>query len=75
MFAMAILRLSDLPPDPTDERVYDLNPLRERGFQFACDAANGIESVAVKKLRLAAKFVKEDRITLEANAAANREAI
>ncbi len=34
MFATEILKLSELPPDPSDERVYDLNPLRERGFQF-----------------------------------------
>jgi hypothetical protein len=75
MFATAILGLPDLPPDPEDERVYDLNWLRERGFQFVYDPASGIQSVAVKKLRLSAKFVKGDRITLEANAVANREAI
>jgi hypothetical protein len=75
MFATAILNLPVLPTDPEDERVYDLNPLRERGFQFVYDAASGIESVAVKKLRLSAKFVKGDRITLEADAAARAEAI
>ena len=75
MFATEILKLSELPPDPTDERVYDLNPLRERGFQFVYDPASGIQSVAVKKLRLSAKVVKGDRITLEADAATNREAI
>jgi hypothetical protein len=69
------LNLPVLPTDPEDERVYDLNPLRERGFQFVYDAASGIESVAVKKLRLSAKFVKGDRITLEADAAARAEAI
>ncbi|MFL5268247.1 MAG: hypothetical protein ACJ8AH_16915, partial [Stellaceae bacterium] len=30
MFATAILKLPELPPDPKDERVYDLNPLRHR---------------------------------------------
>ncbi|MGB8029562.1 MAG: hypothetical protein WCF30_07835 [Terracidiphilus sp.] len=75
MFATAILKLSDLPPDPTDDRVYDLNPLRERGFQFAYSPESGIQSVAVKKLRLSSKVVKGDRITLEADVAANREAI
>jgi hypothetical protein len=75
MFATAILGLPELPPDPEDERVYDLNPLRERGFQFVYDAASGIESVAVKKLRLSSKVVKGDRITLEADATARREAI
>lgn len=75
MFATAILGLPELPPDPDDERLYDLNPLRERGFQFVYDPASGIESVAVKKLRLSSRVVKGDRITLEADASARREAI
>jgi hypothetical protein len=75
MFATAILKLSELPPDPSDDRVYDLNPLRERSFQFVYGPASGIQSVAVKKLRLSSKVVKGNRITLEADAAARREAI
>ncbi|MFZ0663975.1 MAG: hypothetical protein WAM66_14900 [Acidobacteriaceae bacterium] len=75
MFAAAILGLPELPPDPDDTRIYDLNPLRERGFQFDYDPASGIESVAVKKLRLSAKYVTGDRITLETDAATRREAI
>ena len=72
MFATAILKLPGSPPDPDDGRIYDLNPLRERGFQFVYDAASGIESVAVKRLRLSSKVVKGDRITMEADAAASR---
>jgi hypothetical protein len=75
MFATEILKLTELPPDPEDERVYDLNPLRERGFQFVYDPASGIQNVAVKKLRITSKVIKTDRITLEADAAARREAI
>lgn len=75
MFAVTILGLPELPPDPEDERVYDLNPLRERGFQFVYDPTSGIQSVVVKKLRLSSKLVKGDRLTLEADAAANHEAI
>ncbi len=75
MFATEILKLSELPADPKDERVYDLNSLRERSFQFVYDPASGIRSVAVKKLRLSSRAVKGDRITLEADAAARREAI
>ncbi|MFZ0663551.1 MAG: hypothetical protein WAM66_12715 [Acidobacteriaceae bacterium] len=75
MFAAAILGLPELPPDPDDTRIYDLNPLREHGFQFDYDPDSGIEGVAVKKLRLSSKFVKGDRITLEADAATRREAI
>ena len=32
MFAQAILKLDGLPPDPKDERVYDLSPLLQKGF-------------------------------------------
>jgi hypothetical protein len=35
MFAVTILGLPELPPDPEDERVYDLNPLRERSFSLS----------------------------------------
>jgi len=75
MFATEILKLAELPPDPSDERVYDLNPLRERGFQFIYGPETGIQRVAVKKMRLSSKVVPGDRITLEADAAARREAI
>ena len=75
MFADAILKLSELPPDPTDERVYDLNPLRERSFQFIFEMGSGIQSVAVKKLRLSSKIIPGDRITVEADASRNPEAI
>ncbi|MFZ1084393.1 MAG: hypothetical protein WAN35_05475 [Terracidiphilus sp.] len=69
MFSTAILGLPELPPDPDDERVYNLNPLRERGFQFVYDPASGIERVTVKKLRLSSRVKRGDRITLEADAA------
>ena len=34
MFATAILKLPELPPDPKDERIYDLNPLRRAGLSI-----------------------------------------
>lgn len=42
MFATAILKLPELPPDPKDERIYDLNPLCQKGFDFVYDAGSGI---------------------------------
>lgn len=45
MFAQAILKLDKLPPDPKDERVYDLDPLKSKGFEFHCQPASGIEKV------------------------------
>ena len=75
MFATAILKLPELPPDPNDGRIYDLNPLRQKGFDFVYDAGSGIQDVAVKKLRLSSKVKKADRITLEADPIHNRDAV
>jgi hypothetical protein len=75
MFATAILKLAELPPDPQDERVYDLNPLRQKGFDFVFDVVSGIQYVAVRKLRLSSKVKKGDRITLEADANNNPDAV
>lgn len=75
IFAQAILKLDELPSDPQDERVYDLNPLRERGFQFVFDRWDGIESVSVKKLRLSSTVKSGDRIILEADPTRDRSAV
>jgi hypothetical protein len=75
MFAQAILKLDGLPPDPKDERVYDLNPLLQKDFNFIYDAGSGIERVTVKKLRLSSRVIKGDRITLEADSSDNADAV
>lgn len=67
MFATAILKLGELPTDPKDERVYDLGPLWQKGFEFTYAVGSGIEKVALKKLRLSSRFNKGERITLEAD--------
>lgn len=67
MFATAILKLPELPADPKDGRVYDLNPLRESSFDFIYEPSSGIKDVEVKKLRLSSKVKKGDRITVEAD--------
>jgi hypothetical protein len=75
MFADAILQLAGLPPDPDDERVYDLHLLRQRGFNFVFTAESGIQDIAVKKMRLSSSVKKGDRITLEADTAADKHAV
>ncbi len=75
VFATAILKLPELPDDPKDDRVYDLNPLRQKGFEFVYHADSGIQDVAVKKLRLSSRVKQGDRITLEADVTGNRNAI
>ena len=75
IFAVAILQLPELPPDPKDERVYDLNSLRHKSFDFTYTVGSGIENVVVKKLRLSSKVKKGDRITLEADSVSNPGAV
>lgn len=75
MFAQAILKLDGLPPDPKDERVYDLSPLLQKGFNFSYDAGSGIERVTVKKLRFSSRVIRGDRITLEADSSDNPDAV
>jgi hypothetical protein len=75
MFATAILKLDELPPDPKDTRVYDLAPLLQKDFNFTYEVGSGIEEVTVKKLRLSSKVKKGDRITLEADTSQNHHAV
>lgn len=75
MFATAILKLPELPPDPKDKRVYDLAPLSQKSFQFLPAIGSGIEKVLVKKLRLSSRITKGDRLTVEADATHNANAV
>ena len=75
MFATAILKLERLPPDPTDQSVYDLEPLGGRGFGFVYDIGSGIEKVRVMRLGLSSLKREGDRITVEADASENPEAV
>ena len=75
MFAQAILKLDKLPPDPKDERVYDLDPLKSKGFEFSYEPGSGIEKVVVKKVRLSSRGKKGDRITVEADPTREPQAV
>ena len=66
IFATTILKLDEVPPDPRDVRVYDLNPLRSRSFDFVFDVGSAIKDIVVRKLRLTSRVGTGERITLEA---------
>lgn len=74
MFATAILKLDRLP-DTGDGRVYDLDPLLRRNFEFVCRRDSGIEAVGVRLLRLSSRARRGDRITLEADDSIRPDAI
>ena len=71
IFARIILKLDELPPNPRDERIYDLNRLKRRDFAFVWSPDSGIESAHVRKLRLSSTVRGGDRMTLEADTATN----
>jgi hypothetical protein len=73
IFADTILN-AKLGPDKKDERVYDLNPLRSRQFQFVYAPESGITDVAVKKLRITVYGTKE-HIVLDADPTYNKHAV
>ncbi len=75
MFVSVILGTPDLAPAPKDERVYNLNVLREKSFDFVYDESDGIHDVRVKKLRLSSVVKKGERITIEADPTDNRRAV
>jgi len=75
MFTSAILKLPELPPDPKDQRIYDLAPLMHKTFEFTYDVGSGIDKVVVKKLRLSSRSKKGERIALEADTTKKPEAV
>ena len=75
IFAVSTLGLPELPADPDDASVYDLNPLRTRGFQFLYEPGSGIERVAVRRMRLSSRIRHGDRIILEADTSKRDEAL
>jgi hypothetical protein len=65
---------AELGPDKKDERVYDLDTVRSRQFQFVYGPESGIADVAVKKLRLTV-YGKKEHIVLDADPTYNKHAV
>lgn len=69
IFAQSVLGTEIERESRRDTRVYDLEPLKDRDFNFNFGPELGIESVFVRKLRLDVWGETRRRITLEANPA------
>ncbi len=74
IFAENILD-TELGADQKDEKVYHLNPLKQRNFQFVYEPGSGIEDVRVNKLRLSSIAGRKERIILEADPTYHPEAV
>lgn len=75
IFAAVILKTPNLAPVARDERVYDLDPLKDRRFQFKTDESSGILDVRLRKLRISSMLKKGERLTLEGDTTADPHAI
>ncbi len=75
MFAQHILKLEALAKGVIDKRVYELAPVVNDDFEFKIEPASGIASVLVTKLRVTLKHDKKQRITIEANAYKDPDAV
>jgi len=75
MFAKNILKLETLAKGAINMRVYELTPVVDDDFEFKVEPASGIVSVLVTKLRVTLKHDKKQRITIEANAYKDPDAV
>lgn len=74
-FADRILELDELDEFAGDDRIYNLNALADRDFVFRYPAESGIESVAIRLLRLSLLGGGKRRITLETDPKHNSKAV
>lgn len=75
MFAEAILKLDELDEFSAENRVYALDALADADFVFQYPDDCGIESVAVRSLRLTLMTGKKRRVTIEADPSQNPKAV
>ncbi|MGE5512940.1 MAG: hypothetical protein ACM31O_17015 [Bacteroidota bacterium] len=64
MFADIILGHKNLEPKADDNRIYDLDVLKDRNFQFSYSPDSNIDKVVVRALRLSPRFGDNTQFTL-----------
>lgn len=67
LFAKHILKLDNLSAEQKDKRVYELNAVLEKGFEFKIKPTSGIANVLVTSLRVTLKGNGKKRIVVEAD--------
>lgn len=74
IFSRVILG-KDLPPADPNERPYRLDHLMDRGFGFPTDPEDGIEEVALRRMRVSIVGNRRRRILLEPDEELGRDAV
>lgn len=75
IFAETILKFGELDEFAGDKRVYALDALADREFEFQYPVESGIKTVEVRRLRLTLMTGKKRRVTVEADTSHNPKAI
>ena len=74
IFASTILK-SQLSEDDEDDRVYDLDPLLSKDFQFFFNPELGIEEISLKKMRFKLPGPGNRRVSIEVDPTTNPDVI
>jgi hypothetical protein len=74
-FAKSILKLEVLEDGAIDNRVYDLEPAKQKDFEFKIEPEMGIASAVITRIKLTLKGAGKKRITLEADTRKNPKAV
>ena len=75
IFAETILHFGELDQFAGDNRVYTLDALADRDFVFKYPLDSGIDTVAVRRMRLSLKTGNKRRVTVEADPMGDPKAI
>lgn len=75
IFAQAILYEEKLPTDKADERVYELDPLLDRNYEFVIPPDSTIEKVFIKGLRLSLLDGRNQKLVVESEPGPNGKAL
>lgn len=75
IFADTILKFDELDEFAGDNRVYVLDALADRDFEFQYPVDSGIKTVEVRRLRLTLRTGKKRRVTVEADTTYNQKAV
>lgn len=67
LFAKHILKLEQLEKWSKDKRVYELDPVANKSFEFQIEPSSGISKVLVTRLRATLKKDRKQRIIIEAD--------
>ena len=73
-FARCVLAI-ELPVSPRDERVYNLDKLKHRRFEFVIDPTMGVRDLRVRQLKLAPPGANKPRWTFDVDPGGDRNAI